>query len=53
MLYHAGLSLKAQATILEYLEAQGLPPVCVTMALKEDGQKKLGELLAAAVQVSD
>jgi hypothetical protein len=46
----SGLPIDAQATLLELLEAQGLPPVCVTMALREDGMRLLGELMAAAVQ---
>jgi hypothetical protein len=50
--YTAGLSIKAQATLLELLEAQGLPLLCVTMAVKEDAHRKLGEVLATAVKVS-
>jgi hypothetical protein len=46
-----GLSIKAQATLLELLEAQGLPLLCVTMAVKEDAARKLGEVLATAVKV--
>ena len=47
----AGLSIKVQATLIELLEAQGLPSVCVTMALQDDAHRKLGDLLAAAVKV--
>jgi hypothetical protein len=46
-----GLSIKAQATLLELLEAQGLPPLCVTMAVKEQAGRKLGEVMAEAVKV--
>jgi hypothetical protein len=47
----AGLSIKAQATLLELLEAQGLPHLCVTMALEEEAQRRLGDVLAEAVKV--
>jgi hypothetical protein len=44
--------VKVQATLLELLEGQGLPQqVAVTMALEEDAGRRLGEVLAAAVQV--
>jgi hypothetical protein len=46
------LSIKAQATLLELLEAQGLPPLCVTMATKDDAHRKLGDVMAEAVKVS-
>jgi hypothetical protein len=48
----AGLSLKVQATLLELLESQGLPQqIAVTMALQEDAQRRLGDVMAAAVKV--
>lgn len=44
--------MKVQATLLELLESQGLPQhICVTMALQEDQHRRLGEVMAAAVQV--
>jgi hypothetical protein len=46
-----GLAIKEQATLLELLEAQGLPHICVTMALEQDAQRRLGDVLAEAVQV--
>lgn len=48
---NAGLSIKAQATLLELLEAQGLPQLCVTMATKDDASRRLGEVMAEAVKV--
>ncbi len=44
-------SIKAQATVLELLESAGLPTICVTMALEEDAQRSVGEVLALAVKV--
>eukprot|EP00798_Chlamydomonas_sp_ICE-L_P015898 gene15898-22032_t len=42
--------VRVQATILELLDQCGLPPVCATMALEEDSQRRLGEVLAEAVK---
>lgn len=47
-----GLSIKVQATLLELLEDQGLPHLCVTMALEEEAGRRLGDVLADAVKVS-
>jgi hypothetical protein len=43
-------SIKTQATLLELLEESGLPPICATMALEQDAQARLGQLLAEAVK---
>jgi hypothetical protein len=50
--WFAGLSVKVQATLLELLEGQGLPQqIAVTMALEEDANRRLGEVMATAVKV--
>lgn len=43
--------LRAQATVVELLEAGGLPAPAVSMVLAEDGGRRLGDVLAQAVMV--
>lgn len=37
--------------MLELLEGVGLGPIAVTMALEEDGPRRLGDVLADALKV--
>lgn len=45
-----GMKIEAQATVIEFLEEGGLPPICPTAATHETKRMKLGELLADAVK---
>lgn len=46
----SGLPLSAQATVIELLESEGLPPICVTMALESNAARRLGDVMADAVK---
>ncbi|GAX77278.1 hypothetical protein CEUSTIGMA_g4724.t1 [Chlamydomonas eustigma] len=49
-LMFSGLSIKAQATILELLEGSGLSGVVPLMAMEEEVDRRLGDVLADAVK---
>ena len=44
--------LSAQATVIEILEDAGVPSLCLASASSENAHRKVGEVLAEAVQVS-
>ena len=48
----AGLSIKAQATVLELIEGTGMEGLCPLMADEGEADRRLGDVLAEAVQVS-
>ena len=45
------LSLKAQATVLELIDGAGLSDICPLMASEDDADRRLGDVMAEAVQV--